>query len=64
MKTVLDKLQNWKSLEKKYKDHDLKWIYKWFRECHIKPDFLLVYEIDNNELLLILLRLWSHSEIF
>lgn len=61
---VLNKLQKWKSLSEKYKDHKLAWDWEWCRECHIKPDLLLVYEIDKWELILYLLRLNSHSEIF
>ena len=48
----------------KYKDHALKWEYMWARECHIKPDLLLIYKIDNWELELLLLRMWSHSDLF
>ena len=51
-------------LSEKYKDHVLKWEYNWTRECHIKSDILLIYKVENNELELLLLRLWSHSELF
>ncbi len=61
---VAKKLANWEKLPEKYKDHKLTWDFEWARECHIKPDLLLVYKIDNNKLILLLLRLWSHSEIF
>ncbi len=45
-----------------FKDHALKGIWKPYRECHIKPDILLVYLVEDDEL--ILLRLGSHSELF
>ncbi|WP_163226606.1 type II toxin-antitoxin system YafQ family toxin [Campylobacter fetus] len=40
---ILDKLANDEILETKFKDHQLKGEYKDFRECHIKPDLLLIY---------------------
>lgn len=61
---VVKIIADWEKLPAKYMDHKLKWDYKNARECHIKPDLLLVYEIDNNELILLLLKIWSHSEIF
>ena len=51
-------------LEAKYRDHDLSGEYKGTRECHIEPDWLLVYEIQNDVLVLILYRLGTHSELF
>ena len=51
-------------LEAKYRDHDLAGKYKGTRECHIEPDWLLVYEIQNDVLVLILYRLGTHSELF
>ncbi|WP_375148589.1 type II toxin-antitoxin system YafQ family toxin [Enterococcus mundtii] len=49
---------------KLYRDHHLTGNYVGFRECHISPDWLLVYKIDNDQLILILARLGSHSELF
>lgn len=51
-------------LPAEYKDHSLKGKYKGCRECHIKPDWLLVYKKNKNELILLLLRTGSHSELF
>ena len=62
--TVLEFLINWNKLPEKYKDHELKWKYSWYRECHIRPDLLLIYKIYNNELILSLFRVWTHSELF
>lgn len=61
---IIIMLEEWIPLPEKNKDHPLQWKYKWLRECHIKPDLLLVYQRSDTELTLYLLRLWSHSEIF
>ncbi len=49
---------------KKYRDRDLSGNYKGTRECHIEPDWLLVYENRDEVLVLMLCRLGSHSELF
>ncbi|GAA8697379.1 type II toxin-antitoxin system mRNA interferase toxin, RelE/StbE family [Helicobacter pylori] len=59
---VVEKLRNKIPLDEKFKDHALVGEYKGCRECHIKPDVLLVYRIQNNVLTLV--RLGSHSELF
>ena len=51
-------------LPEKYRDHQLTGEYRRFRECHITPDWLLIYKIDDNKLVLSLSRLGSHSELF
>lgn len=61
---IIEKLANGEILEKKYKDHDLQGNYKGCRECHIEPDWLLIYEVINDVLVLMLYRLGSHSELF
>ena len=45
-------------------DHNLTGNYKGCRECHIDPDWLLIYEVINNKLILMLYRLGSHSDLF
>ena len=52
------------TLDARYRDHDLSGNYKGTRECHIEPDWLLVYEIRNEVLVLMLYRLGTHSELF
>jgi mRNA interferase YafQ len=52
------------TLDARYRDHDLSGDYKGTRECHIEPDWLLVYEISGDVLVLILYRLGTHSELF
>ncbi|WP_367749175.1 type II toxin-antitoxin system YafQ family toxin [Helicobacter pylori] len=59
---VILTLRKKEPLPPQFKDHALKGKWKPFRECHIKPDILLVYLVENDEL--ILLRLGSHSELF
>ena len=61
---VIDKLSNGETLDEKYRDHGLSGNYKGCRECHIEPDWLLIYEIDDGILVLMLYRVGSHSELF
>ena len=62
--SVIEILANGGALDVKYRDHDLTGKYKGTRECHIEPDWLLVYEIRGDVLVLMLYRLGSHSELF
>ena len=62
--SVVDILASGELLPAKFRDHDLTGDYKGCRECHIEPDWLLVYEKDNGLLILILNRVGSHSELF
>lgn len=64
LETVIGILADRKELPAEYKDHDLIGDYKGCRECHIAPDWLLVYEISGNELILYLTRTGTHSDIF
>ena len=59
---VIEKLSNNKKLEERFKDHGLSGELRYFRECHIRPDLLLIYQISGNEL--ILAGIGSHSELF
>ncbi len=63
---VLEKLANGELLDAKYKDHSLinNKVYKDCRECHIEPDWLLIYKYKNNELVLLLVATGSYSELF
>ena len=51
-------------LDSKYEDHPLIGNYKGFRECHITPDWLLIYIKDNQNLILTAVRTGSHSDLF
>lgn len=66
LKYVVSKLVDGIKLEEKYNDHSLKDTkhFKNCRECHIEPDWLLVYQYRDNELILFLMETGSHSEIF
>ena len=57
-------LANNEELASKYKDHALIGSYKGFRECHIKPDLLLIYKKQNEILLLTCVEVGSYSELF
>ena len=59
---IVYKLLNDSPLIEKYKDHQLKGELKDFRECHIKPDLLLIYKIEDD--ILKLVDIGSHSELF
>lgn len=61
---VLNLLANGEPLPAKYKDHNLSGNYKGCRECHITPDWLLIYEILEDELILYLTRTGIHSDLF
>ncbi len=61
---VLKTLQNEVPLDEKYRDHALVGDYIGFRECHILPDWLLVYAIDKGQLILTASRTGSHSDLF
>ena len=62
--SVIEKLAEGKKLEEKFRDHSLTGNYKGCRECHIEPDWLLIYEIVDDVLVLVLSRTGSHSELF
>ena len=60
---VITMLANGEKLPAKYRDHSLKGKFKGLRECHIKPDWLLIYKIHNKRLILYLSRTGSHSQV-
>lgn len=64
LQTVITKLANGEKLEEKYYDHQLTGQWKGYRECHIEPDWLLVYLIKKDVLVLTLVRTGTHSELF
>jgi len=61
---VITKLANQEKLPEKYYDHPLFGNYKDFRECHIQPDWLLIYSIDAKDLELYLFRTGTHSDLY
>lgn len=64
LENIVTKLQNDISLEDKYKDHELKGRYQGFRECHIQPDWLLMYLKEENILTLTLVDTGTHADLF
>ncbi|MGN0434443.1 MAG: type II toxin-antitoxin system YafQ family toxin [Bilifractor sp.] len=64
LKDVLQTLREEQALEEKYRDHALTGNYIGFRECHIQPDWLLVYAINKEELILTASRTGNHSDLF
>ena len=61
---VVDLLRQGKQLDEKHRDHSLAGNFSGFRECHIKPDWLLIYLIEDDVLTLTLVDTGSHSDIF
>jgi mRNA interferase YafQ len=61
---VIEKLLKNEKLDEKYKDHSLLGRYKDNRECHINSDWLLIYKIDNEKLVLTAVRTGSHNDLF
>ena len=66
LKVIVNMLANGLELDEKYRNHMLtnSKYYKNCGECHIEPDWLLVYQYINNELILVLVATGSHSELF
>lgn len=64
LEKVIDLLANQKPLPEKNRDHQLSGDYTGCRECHITPDWLLIYEVADEELILYLTRTGSHSDLF
>ena len=61
---VLQALRRDERLPARYRDHALTGDYSGFRECHIMPDWLLIYAIDHGQLILTASRTGSHAELF
>lgn len=60
---ILEALQRREGLPEAARDHSLGGAYRGHRECHIEPDWLLIYRIDEEGLILIATRTGSHSEL-
>ena len=61
---IVEKIANGIPLEEKHKDHELEGNWAGHRECHIKPNWLLIYQIKNDVLVLELSRTGTHSDLF
>lgn len=64
LEKIVELLANEVPLPEQFKDHNLSGNYNGFRECHIAPDWLFIYQVNNNELVLVLSRTGSHSDLF
>lgn len=64
LKNVISLIQEGHTLPEKYFDHHLSGNYKGYRECHVEPDWLLIYKVENETLTLVLFRTGSHSDLF
>ena len=64
LEEIISKLANGESLDEKHRDHNLSGNWSGFRECHILPDWLLIYRVENDVLVLTLTRTGTHSDLF
>lgn len=64
LKAIVEKLAKDEPLEEKYRDHELSTNFANFRECHVMPDWLLIYRKEEGTLELFLFRTGSHSDLF
>ena len=64
LKKVLDTLMDEKPLDAKHRDHALIGEYTGVRECHIQPDWLLIYRISQDRMILVASRTGTHSDLF
>jgi mRNA interferase YafQ len=64
LESVIDRLLEQTPLPEKYRDHPLVGDYTGFRECHVRPDWLLIYTIHSDRLVLTCMRTGSHSDLF
>lgn len=64
LESIVRMIASQETLPKKYSDHALTGNYVGFRECHVKPDWLLIYRIDNDDVVLVLSSTGTHSDVF
>lgn len=64
LESIIDTLRQGKKLEAKHRNHALTGDFRGYHECHIKPDWLLVYLIENDILTLTMINTGSHSDLF
>lgn len=61
---IIDRLSEGETLEPKYHDHKLSGEYEGKRECHIEPDFLMIYQIIDADIVLLIVKVGTHSDLF
>ena len=64
LEEVIDALLAGNTLDERLRDHPLSGRLAAFRECHIQPDWLLMYRIDSGRLVLVAVRAGTHSDLF
>ena len=64
LQKIVECLRNGEKLERKNRDHALKGNHNGYRECHIQPDWLLVYKLQDDILILTLIDTGSHADLF
>lgn len=64
LEEIVNKLAMGDQLPPKNRDHELSGGFEGFRECHIAPDWLLIYRVENEDLILYLMRTGTHSDLF
>lgn len=64
LNSVINTIARREELSEKYRDHKLQGELKEFRECHVAPDILLIYRIEKEILVLMLMNIGSHSDLF
>ena len=64
IKSIIDTLALRKSLSPKHQDHKLAGYFDGYRECHVRPNLLLIYQIDHGNLILIVVDIGSHPYLF
>lgn len=62
IKNIVERLLKQEPLDPKFKDHPLKGDYRGYRDCHVKPDLVLIYKISDDNLHLV--RIGTHRELF
>ena len=64
LNSIVDRLAQGETLPAKHRDHSLTGDYIGFRECHIQPDWLLIYRTEEEALMLFLMRTGTHADLF
>lgn len=64
LNSIVDRLAQGETLPSKHRDHSLTGDYIGFRECHIQPDWLLIYRTEGEALMLFLMRTGTHADLF
>ena len=64
LNSIVDRLAQGETLPAKHREHSLTGDYIGFRECHIQPDWLLIYRTEEEALMLFLMRTGTHADLF